>query len=93
VEQFEQIRRDREREGLSVRALARKPGGLERSLPLAQERQRGAWPQFRRIIGYRDLAKLVIVIAIERRHAAQRTNTTTHATYPTAAPEVAPTAV
>jgi len=24
--------------------LARKPGGLERSLPLAQERQRGAWP-------------------------------------------------
>ncbi|MEA2370751.1 MAG: hypothetical protein QOH12_1145 [Solirubrobacteraceae bacterium] len=24
--------------------LARKPGGLERSLPLAQERHRGAWP-------------------------------------------------
>ena len=24
--------------------LARKPGGLERSLPLAQERERGAWP-------------------------------------------------
>ena len=24
--------------------LARKPGGLERSLPLAQERDRGAWP-------------------------------------------------
>ncbi len=24
--------------------LARKPGGLQRSLPLAQERQRGAWP-------------------------------------------------
>ncbi len=47
--------------------------------------------QFRRIIGYRDLAKLVI--AIERRHAAQCTNTTTHATYPTAAPEVTATAV
>jgi hypothetical protein len=25
--------------------LARKPGGLERSLPLHQERERGAWPQ------------------------------------------------
>jgi transposase len=25
--------------------LARKPGGLERSLPLAQERERGAWPR------------------------------------------------
>lgn len=25
--------------------LARKPGGLERSLPLAQERQRGSWPE------------------------------------------------
>ena len=24
--------------------LARKPGGLEHSLPLAQERERGAWP-------------------------------------------------
>ncbi len=47
--------------------------------------------QFRRIIGYRDLAKLVI--AIERRHAAQRTNTTTHTTPTTAAPEVAATAV
>lgn len=47
--------------------------------------------QFRRIIGYRDLAKLVI--AIERRHAAQRTDTTTHTTISTAAPEVAATAV
>jgi len=25
--------------------LQRKPGGLERSLPLAQERDRGAWPE------------------------------------------------
>ena len=25
--------------------LARKPGGLERSLALAQERERGAWPE------------------------------------------------
>ena len=27
-----------------VELLARKPGGLEHSLPLAQERERGAWP-------------------------------------------------
>jgi putative transposase len=47
--------------------------------------------QFRRIIGYRDLAKLII--AIERRHAAQRTDSTTHTTPSTAAPEVAATAV
>jgi hypothetical protein len=47
--------------------------------------------QFRRIIGYRDLAKLVI--AIERRHAPQRAHTTTHPTPTTAAPEVAATAV
>ena len=43
--------------------------------------------QFRRIIGYRDLAKLVI--AIERRHAAQRSVDTTHTTPSTPAPEVA----
>jgi putative transposase len=43
--------------------------------------------QFRRIIGYRDLAKLVI--AIERRHADNRT----HTTISTAAPEVAASAV
>jgi putative transposase len=44
--------------------------------------------QFRRIIGYRDLAKLVI--AIERR---TRTTSTAHTTVPTATPEVAATAV
>ena len=43
--------------------------------------------QFRRIIGYRDLAKLVT--AIEHRHAAQRTDSTTHTTVLTATPEVA----
>jgi putative transposase len=47
--------------------------------------------QFRRIIGYRDLAKLII--AIERRHAGQRAHTTTHTTPSTAAPEVAATTV
>jgi putative transposase len=47
--------------------------------------------QFRRIIGYRDLAKLVI--AIERRHAAQLTDSTTHPTPTTAAPEVTATTV
>ncbi len=47
--------------------------------------------QFRRIIGYRDLAKLVI--AIERRHATQRTDSTTHTTIATPAPEVAISAV
>ncbi len=47
--------------------------------------------QFRRIIGYRDLATLVI--AIERRHAAQRASSTNHTTPTTAAPEVAATAV
>jgi putative transposase len=47
--------------------------------------------QFRRIIGYRDLAKLII--AIERRHAGQRAHTTTHTTPSTAAPEVATTTV
>ncbi len=47
--------------------------------------------QFRRIIGYRDLAKLII--AIERRHAAQHADSTTHTTLPTAAPEVAATTV
>jgi putative transposase len=47
--------------------------------------------QFRRIIGYRDLAKLII--AIERRHATQRSDSTTPATLSTAAPEVAATAV
>jgi transposase-like protein len=47
--------------------------------------------QFRRIIGYRDLAKLVI--AIERRHAAQRTVSTAHTTPSTPAPEVAVSAV
>jgi putative transposase len=45
--------------------------------------------QFRRIIGYRDLATLVI--AIERHHI--RTTDRTHPTVPTAAPEVAATAV
>lgn len=43
--------------------------------------------QFRRIIGYRDLAKLVIAI---ERHAR---TTTAHTTVSTAAPEVAATAV
>jgi putative transposase len=47
--------------------------------------------QFRRIIGYRDLATLVI--AIERRHATQRSDSTTPPTLSTAAPEIAPTAV
>ena len=47
--------------------------------------------QFRRIIGYRDLAKLII--AIERRHVTQRAHTTTHTAPPTAAPEVVATAV
>ena len=47
--------------------------------------------QFRRIIGYRDLAKLVT--AIERRHAAQRTISTAHTTPSTPAPEVAVSAV
>jgi putative transposase len=46
--------------------------------------------QFRRIIGYRDLAKLVIAV---ERHATRTANTTTHTTIPTAAPEVAATAV
>jgi putative transposase len=45
--------------------------------------------QFRRIIGYRDLAKLVI--AIEHHHI--RTTDTAHTTLSTAAPEVAATAV
>ena len=45
--------------------------------------------QFRRIIGYRDLAKLVI--AIELHHI--RTTDRPHTTAPTAAPEVAATAV
>jgi transposase-like protein len=47
--------------------------------------------QFRRIIGYRDLAKLVT--AIERRHATQRTDSTTHTTPSTATPEVAASTV
>ena len=47
--------------------------------------------QFRRIIGYRDLAKLVS--AIERRHAAQHADSTTHTTPSTPAPEVAISAV
>jgi putative transposase len=46
--------------------------------------------QFRRIIGYRDLAKLVIAI---ERHAAQRAHGITHTTLTTPAPEVAATAV
>ena len=46
--------------------------------------------QFRRIIGYRDLAKLVIAI---ERHAAQRAHRIPHTTPSTAAPEVAATAV
>jgi putative transposase len=45
--------------------------------------------QFRRIIGYRDLAKLLI--AIERHHT--RTTNNAHTTLSTAAPEVAATAV
>jgi putative transposase len=45
--------------------------------------------QFRRIIGYRDLAKLLI--AIERHHT--RTTANAHTTIPTAVPEVAATAV
>src|SRR3954452_18906708 len=45
--------------------------------------------QFRRIIGYRDLAKLLI--AIERHHT--RTTNNAHTTPSTAAPEVAATAV
>jgi putative transposase len=45
--------------------------------------------QFRRIIGYRDLAKLLI--AIERHHT--RTTDNAHTTIPTAVPEVAATAV
>ena len=47
--------------------------------------------QFRRIIGYRDLAKLIT--AIERRHAAQRTASTAHTTPSTPAPKVAVSAV
>ncbi len=46
--------------------------------------------QFRRIIGYRDLAKLVIAV---ERHATRTTDNTTHTTTPTTAPEVAATAV
>jgi putative transposase len=45
--------------------------------------------QFRRIIGYRDLAKLVIAI---ERHQTRATDSA-HTTIPTAAPEVAATAV
>lgn len=47
--------------------------------------------QFRRIIGYRDLAKLVI--AIERHTIAHRHHEPASTTIPTAAPEVAATAV
>jgi transposase-like protein len=47
--------------------------------------------QFRRIIGYRDLATLVI--AIERRRAARHAHDTPHATPSTPAPKIAPTAV
>ena len=46
--------------------------------------------QFRRIIGYRDLAKLVIAI---ERHATHHADNTTHTTLPTAAPKVVATAV
>ena len=46
--------------------------------------------QFRRIIGYRDLAKLVIAI---ERHADARAHSLAHTTRSTAAPEVVATAV
>jgi putative transposase len=46
--------------------------------------------QFRRIIGYRDLAKLVIAV---ERHATHHADNTPHTTISTAAPEVAATAV
>jgi putative transposase len=47
--------------------------------------------QFRRVVGYRDLAKLVI--AIERRHAAQRADSPTHTPRSTTTPEVAASTV
>ena len=54
---------------------------------------REAQAQFRRIIGYPDLAKLAV--AVERdlaaRRAADTTLTATHTTTATAAPEVAAT--
>ena len=50
-------------------------------------RRRAAVP---RIIGYRDLAKLVIAI---ERHATHHADNTTHTTLPTVAPKVVATAV
>ena len=49
--------------------------------------------QFRRIIGYPELAKLAVAVErdIARRRAADTPTTTTHTTTATAAPEVAAT--
>jgi putative transposase len=49
--------------------------------------------QFRRIIGYPDLAKLAVAVErdIAARRAADTPTTTTYTTTPTAAPQVAAT--
>lgn len=61
--------------------LARKPGGLERSLPLAQERERGAWPgcfdelwtALRERYGASEAARqMVDVLLLVREHGAAR---------------------
>jgi transposase len=61
--------------------LQRKPGGLERSLPLAQERERGAWPEcfdalwtaLRERYGASEAARqMVDVLLLMREHGAAR---------------------
>ncbi len=61
--------------------LARKPGGLERSLPLAQERERGAWPacfdelwtELRERYGASEAARqMVDVLLLAREHGPGR---------------------
>lgn len=62
--------------------LARKPGALERSLPLRQERERGAWPRafdelWRAIearVGSSEAARqMVDVLLLAREHGPERT--------------------
>jgi transposase len=61
--------------------LTRKPGGLERSLPLAQQRDRGAWPaafdEFWSALGVRygrseAARQMVDVLMLAREHGPQR---------------------
>jgi len=61
--------------------LARKPGGLERSLPLAQERERGAWPgcfdelwsALRERYGASEAARQIVdVLLLVREHGPAR---------------------